>query len=303
MGNWLHGGGWLMHLGQTLQLGQGYRDDGLVSLFVVGAGASLAGITALKRTGRGRPAIQDPELPRAYLPLNVLIGAFLALLGWCVVLLNQSLAPTLDPLTALPRLFAALAASVLTASFYGWLVRGRPDVGLTGRAMLAALILASAGIRTLPVGIAALGGALCGLLLAPLMYLLERVLRLDDHGAALSVHGLPALAGLLLAAMEGGLSQLYAQLVGVGALLVLSALLPWAVMLIVARAYTLPAELGAALRARNDTWAAERYVRAQRRLQGQLPSLQQRLNRLYRRRAAHVARRRMARPAPERSAF
>ena len=299
MGNWLCGGGWLSHLGQTLSLGQGYRDDGLVSLYLVGAGAALAGITALKSAGRGRPRIAEPELPRAYLPLNVLAGAFLALLGWCAVLFNRPLGAALDPLAGLPRLFAAVAGSVLAASFYGWLVHGRPDAGLTGRAMLAAVILVSAGLRSIPVWGAALSGAVCGLLLAPAMYLVEHVLHLDDRAATLSVHGLSALAGVLMvAALEGGVSQLYAQLLGVAALALLSALMPWALLVIIARAYTLPAALSALARAQSDEWANARLVRAQRRLQGQLPSLLQRLNRLYRRRAAVVARRLMARPLP-----
>ncbi len=297
MGNWVRGGGWLMHLGQTLGLAQGYRDDGLVSLHLVGAGATLAALVALRRTALGRPRITEPELPPAYLPLGLLTGALLATIGWCSVLLNPSVGPALDPLAALPRLLAALSGSVLGASFYGWLVRGKPDAALTGRAMFAGLVVVSAAIGSLPLWMAALMGAATGLLLAPAMYVVEQGLGLDDRAAVLSVHGLAAVAGLLLAAaLGGGLRQLYAQLVGVGSLLVLAALVPWMLFALVARAFALPTAVAEAVRARAASRAEARHARAQARLRGQAPTLWQRLHRAYRRRAAEAARRLMARP-------
>ncbi|NLG28383.1 MAG: hypothetical protein GX557_10760 [Chloroflexi bacterium] len=297
MGNWVRAGGWLMHLGQTLRLGQGYRDDGLVSLHLVGAGAALSGLVALRRTAAGRPRSADPALPAAYLPLNVLAGAFLALLGWWMALLSQPLISALPTTTALPRLLAAAAAGALTASFYGWLVRGRPDVALTARAMLAATLAVSAGVRVWSLGGAALLGGVCGLLLAPAIYVCEHTLRLDDRAAALSTHGLAALAGLLAAAAPGGgLRQLYAQLLGVGALLVISAVVPWALFTLVARAFELPEAVAQLARQRATARVTARRERVRLRRQGDLLTPGQRLSRWYRQRAAAAARRRMARP-------
>ena len=297
MGNWVRGGGWLSQLGHTMRLGQGYRDDGLASLHLVGAGAAWAALVGLRRTSLRRPRISEPELPRAYLPLSLMAGALVATLGWVSALLTPSVGPALDPLVVLPRLLAALAGGVLGGSFYGWLVRGKPDTALTGRAMLASLVVVSACIASLPVWLAALSGAMVGLLLAPVMYLVERWGRLDDLAATISVHGCSAIVGLLMAAaLGGGLQQLYAQLIGVGALLVVSALLPWALLALVAHAFTLPAAVGQAARERAAERAQVRQLRVRARLQGAAPTLWQRLNRAYRRRAAAAKRRLMARP-------
>jgi ammonium transporter, Amt family len=275
MGNWIRGGGWLAQIGTTLHLGHGYVDYGLSSLYLVGGGTALAGLIAFKHRGQTTTVIQNPELPATYLPLNVLIGAFLALIGWLVVILVQPLvvAPQSATLMILKAL-AAVAGATLATLFYGWVVRGAPDPGLTGRGILAALVAVGAGLPFVSAWAAALIGASMGLLLAPVMFLVERVLGLDDRGAAVSVHGFAAVWGLLAVGLfaDGqrgadwnilsatsssgvlqqsisgyltvGLArptgQLYAQLIGISALLILAALLPWVILTLVAQAYALP---------------------------------------------------------------
>ena len=87
MGNWVLGGGWLSQLGLTLGWGHGYVDFSLTSLFLVGSGAALAGLITFRRYGAGCDSDDAamPRLPPSYLPLNVLLGAFLALGGWGLV--------------------------------------------------------------------------------------------------------------------------------------------------------------------------------------------------------------------------
>ncbi len=277
MGNWLRGGGWLSRLGETLYLGRGFLDYGLGSLHLVGGFAALAGILAFRQ--RTLEPTQAPALPVSYLPLNVFAGAFLSLLGWLVMLLSQPLAPT-SPNSSYLVIDALLAvgASIVATLAYSWLVRGEFDAGLVGRGILAAMVAVSAGLTYIPSWACALVGFLAGLLLAPTMYLIEHVLRLEDPGAAISVHGMAALGGILttgllmtesgrggmvgdsvvatvsMVGIEGYLAgikgQLMAQLVGAGALLVLAGLVTLVLLAIVAQGYAIRPAIGARARAR-----------------------------------------------------
>ena len=124
---------------------------------------------------------------------------------------------------------------------------------------------------------AAVIGAMAGTLLAPAIYLVERVLRLQDPSAALAVHGVSGLWGLLAVAIfaDGrhgvgwngvgvteylgvigqGVSghmvvegfrpdiqgQLYAQLIGIAAIMLFVAILTWIPFGLLHKFYTLPA--------------------------------------------------------------
>lgn len=294
MGNWLRGGGWLSHLGETLHLGHGFVDYGLSSLHLLGGGAALAALLAFGR--RRVPESERPELPVSYLPLNVLAGAFLALIGWLVMILSQPLVPRPGSAAWLViKALVAVSASTLGTFFYGWLARGEPDPGLTGRGIIAALVAISAPLPFVPLWVAALVGGLTGITLAPAMYLVEHVLGLDDRGAVVSVHGLAALWGLLAAGLfadgslgagwnipgaqgasamlsQGvtgylaaggaqGIGQLYAQIIGIGAVLIVAALAPWALLALAARAYALPPTIRERALARAAQLRQEREAR------------------------------------------
>jgi ammonia channel protein AmtB len=182
-----------------------------------------------------------------------------------------------------------VAGAVLATLFYGWLARGELDPGLTGRGIVGSLVVVGAGAPFISPWVAALSGALYGLLLAPAMYLVERVFRLDDRGAVVSVHGFAALWGLLTVALfadgragtqvvgylAGGAArdagQLYAQLLGLGAIGILAALVPWTLLTLIAQAYALPPRVREAARlraaqAQERNWARERERRQGRSL-------------------------------------
>ena len=328
MGNWVRGGGWLSHLGATLGLGHGFVDYGLSSVHLVGGGAALAGLIALKSVGgddgegKSETGESEPlELPQAFLPLNVLAGAFLALVGWLAVIFSQPLVPSpQSPAMATLNVLLAVGGSAVGTLFYGWLARGEPDPALTGRGILAALVAIAAGLPFVPFWAAALVGGLCGLLLAPTMYLVEQVLRLDDRGAVVSVHCASAFWGLLAIglfadgreglgwnafsppATSGGfahgvigclatpglrdLGQLYAQLIGLGALLLLAGLLPWTMLAFAARAYALPPTMRQRARARAAQLRQERAAREALRRQGRHLELWQALHIAYLRNTA-----------------
>lgn len=313
MGNWVRGGGWLSQLGLTLGWGHGYVDFGMTSLFLVGGAAALAGLVTFRRASAAEtpggadeatPAPELPRLPPAYLPLHVLLGGFMALGGWMVTVMHQPLIPMVGAMPALlTRALLAAGGAALASLLYGWLVRGDPDPALAGRAMLAAMVATGAGLPFLPLGVVVVLGILVGLALAPLMYLVERTLGLDDPAASVSVALFPAVAGLLAvgllangrtgaawnladATLVGGLAprsalthlgatgvnagagQLWAQMAGVAALLVLGGVMPLALVGLVARAYTLPAAMVDAAQSRAEQVQREREARETAKRQG-----------------------------------
>ena len=339
MGNWVRGSGWLSQLGLTLGWGHGYVDYGLSSLFLVGSGAALAGLITFRRYGAADAAMRRcgqgpspdetdgaatgdmPRLPPSYLPLNVLLGAFLAMGGWLVTVQYQPTVPSAAAMGAsLPSLVTravlAAASAALAALLYGWLARGDPDPALAGRAMVAALVAVGAGLPFLPLGVIVVLGVLVGLALAPVMYLVEQILRLEDPAASVSVGLFPALAGILVvglfadgrngagwnlgdatlvgslaphsalthlgsAGVASGVGQLWAQLAGAVALLILGAALPLMVLSLVARAYTLPTAMVDAARTRAEQVQREREARDALKRQGGGLTVWQRAYRAY----------------------
>ncbi len=274
-GNWVRGGGWLSQLGTTLHLGHGFVDYGFSSLFLVGGFAALAGLLAFGEQGKALD--RATGLPHVYSLSGVVAGAFLAMLGWFAMLLSQPL--TVMPLHWTALIFGAfwaIGGALLGAMLYGLLVRGAADIGLTGRALLAAMVAIGPGLPFLPMWAIVLVGTVAGFLLAPSAYFIDHVLKLRDRAASVAVYGLPAVWGIIavglwadgqrgaawnlgpLIASEGAiqgvagyfssrdvsnLGQLYAQLIGAGAMMTLSALVPWLLLMLAAQAYGLPSTI------------------------------------------------------------
>jgi Amt family ammonium transporter len=289
-GNWVQGGGWLAHLGATLGLGHGLVDYGMALPHLVGGCAALAGLL-VSRAEVPMSVADEPELPATHLPLGVLAGAVLLVVGWFATLVAQPLISVrVDAARLLLNALWAVAGATLASYAYGWLAQGEPDLGLTGRAMVAAVVAVSAGLAFYTTWTALLLGALAGALLAPAAYLVEHVLGLDDDGAAVAVHGLPALGGLLAvglladgrrgvgwnaaasghyAAWDGGVAglitsgdtgQLVAQVMGVGAIVLVAVLLPWGLLTVTGRAVALPRAARRQARAGAARWRQEAGV-------------------------------------------
>ena len=251
----------------------------------------------------------------------MLIGAVFALIGWLAlqfirpwpmpVGFAQLATVSIDMTSLMFHALAAISAAALTTAFYSWLARGEPDPGLMGRGILAALIAVGAGLPYLPTWAVVLVAGLAGLLLAPMMFLVEHILGLDDQGAVVATHGASAMLGLLAvglfadsgqgvngywAATGANMGQLNAQLIGIGSVLVISALLPWSVLAIIARGYILPETLQARARERAERLRAEREAREVLRLRGLSRTFYQRAFALYLRLRAHRRRRLIRRP-------
>jgi hypothetical protein len=162
------------------------------------------------------------------------------------------------------------------------------------------------------------------------MYTIEHILGLDDRGAAVSVHGLAGIWGLIAVALfadgsQGAgwnalnsqdtnallaqgvtgylaapgsaqaVGQLYAQLIGVGAMLLIAALVPWLLLTLAARAYALPPTMRDRARARAAQSRQEREARELLKRQGGGLSVWRRARIAYVRIIASSARRLTAR--------
>jgi len=262
-GNWVWGGGWLSNLGLNLGLGHGFVEvAGCGAIYLLGTLVALSVFLIVKpyHVAEGGPA----RLPPIHFPLLMVLGALLAVVGWPGLVLGNPLIHE-QVVTALVvvNLILAAAGGALIASLYSWFVTGQPDALTIGRATVAGLVAASAACAFIPAWAALLIGMMAGLLLLLGLYVWERVLRLDDPSGMLATFGLPAIWGTLAVAifadgrwgvgwngvgvqeylgipgqgisglcLAGGYQpagpvQLHAQLVGLGALLVVALLMPW----------------------------------------------------------------------------
>jgi Amt family ammonium transporter len=204
-GHWVVGGGWLANLGSTLNLGHGVIDfAGSGTVFVLG-GATVLGAAILfgqrQSGGAGRSANETTSMPPARYPVFVGLGALLAVAGWLAVGLASPLyaergAALNWPLILLNGL-AGSAAGTVTAQLYGLFTTGRFDPLMGPRGALAGLAAISAGAPFVPVWAALVIGAIAGLLLPLAVFVVERVVHLQDNTAAISSYLLPGFWGLL----------------------------------------------------------------------------------------------------------
>ena len=212
IGNWAWGGGWLANLGRSLAQGHGLIDaGGSGQAALTGAAAALAALLVF----RPRPATDaaptsppsgEPEavpMPPAHLPLLGLLGAVLMAVGWTATtyMLHLPTAVGVSPAPGAANLMLGAFGGALAAGIYSWFTTSGLDPLMAARGWVAGLVVAAAGAPFVPAWSALAGGLVIGLLLPPLVFLFDRVLRLDDSGGALGTFGLPALLGLLLPAL------------------------------------------------------------------------------------------------------
>jgi Amt family ammonium transporter len=204
--NWFSGGGWLMHIGETLGLGHGYVDlTGLSTAAVVGGLAALLGILFF---GRRLPPLADgelPTLPPVHLPVLAVLGAVLFVVGATGLAGANpihSQAGVFTPRAAVNLVLAA-AGGAFVPYLYTWFTTGAADSLMAARGAAAGTLSVAAAMATVPPWAALALGAAAGLLVPLVTFLTHQVLHIEDPTGAVSVGLLGGLLGVLAVGIFG----------------------------------------------------------------------------------------------------
>jgi len=237
-GNWVWGGGWLSQLGSQFGLGNGHVDyAGSSVVHLVGGIAALAGAIVLgPRIGKYGADGKVNAIPAHNIPM-ALLGVFILAFGWFGFNAGSSLAGTDLRITVIAvNTMLASAAGAVAAMIFSLIKRDKADVGLMANGMLAGLVAITAPCAFVTSFGAVVIGGIAGLLLVGSLYFFEYKAKIDDPVGAISVHGTCGAWGVIALGLfadgtygagyngvstpvtgffyGGGLSQLFAELIG-----------------------------------------------------------------------------------------
>jgi Amt family ammonium transporter len=198
--NWFSGGGWLMHIGETLGLGHGYVDvTGASTAALVGGLAALLGILFFGRRLPPLPEGEMPLLPPVHLPVLAVLGAMLSVVG-AVGLASanpiHTQAGLIVPRVGVNLLLAAAGGAILPC-LYTWFTTGAADSLMVARGCIAGVLSVAAAGPFVPPWSALALGAVAGLLVPLMTFIVRYILRIDDPTAAVSVGLLSGVLGIL----------------------------------------------------------------------------------------------------------
>jgi Amt family ammonium transporter len=240
-GHWIWGGGWLA--------AAGFWDfAGSTVVHSVGGWAALAGIIVLgPRLGKfGKDGKVHP-IP-GHSMTSATIGVFILWLGWFGFNPGSTMAADAKAIghIAVTTNMAAAAAS-LSALLTAKLLLGKPDLSMILNGCLAGLVAITAPCAWVSVGSSVVIGLIAGVLVVFAVLFFDKV-KIDDPVGALSVHLVNGVFGTLAVGIfadssaapvagpgngilfGGGVTQLWAQLVGVvavGAYTLAVSLIAW----------------------------------------------------------------------------
>ncbi len=199
--NWGWGGGWLQQFGLTSSLGHGMVDfagSGVVYMF--GGFATLGALLGygLRSHTQVTTAANIPEFPSAHLPLFMILGAFLFLVGASSAVFGDPFQlPDLPVSQIQLNLINAAMAGLVVATLYGWFVSGEPLAMLAARGAVAGVVAVAASLPFIPAWAALVIGGVAGLLLPLTTYAIERWIRADDQALLVPTFGMAGLWGLI----------------------------------------------------------------------------------------------------------
>jgi ammonium transporter, Amt family len=239
-GNWVWGGGWLAQLGTNFGLGHGHLDFAGSSVVHMQGGvialifAWLIGPRHGKYDKNGK--LVHPILPHS-IPM-VMLGTFILAFGWFGFNPGSSLAGTdlRIAIIAVNTMIAGSTAALSTTLYVWWFKTKKPDPSMMCNGMLAGLVAITAPCAFVSVGGAAIIGVIAGILVVEAVFFFDKA-RIDDAVGAISVHGVNGAWGCLSIGLfadgtygdgfngvagnvkglfyGGGLSQFWAELIGV----------------------------------------------------------------------------------------
>jgi Amt family ammonium transporter len=239
-GNWVWGGGWLSQLGANFGLGHGHVDFAGSSVVHMQGGviafifAWLIGPRHGKYDKTGK--LFHPIMPHS-IPM-VMLGTFILAFGWFGFNPGSSLAGTdlRIAVVAVNTMLASATAAFSTTLYMWWFKTKKPDPSMMCNGMLAGLVAITAPCAFVSAGGAAIIGIVSGILVVESVFFFDRI-RVDDAVGAISVHGVNGAWGCLSIGLfadgtygdgwnnvagkvtglfyGGGLSQFWAELIGV----------------------------------------------------------------------------------------
>ncbi|WP_305096175.1 ammonium transporter [Croceibacterium aestuarii] len=223
--HWVWGGGWLMQLG-TLDFA-----GGIVVHTTAGVSALVVALLLGKRKGFPGSAL----LPHA--PGLTMLGAMLLWIGWFGFNGGSALAATDDASAAIINTHAAASTAALVWILIERLTFGKPTTVGFATGAIAGLAAVTPAAGMISPGAAIVFGAASALTCYGAIQLVKMKLLIDDSLDVFAVHGVGGMLGSILVAvflapavggtgyaegMSGG-SQLGAQIIGVAAVAIYSA--------------------------------------------------------------------------------
>ncbi|HWA85969.1 MAG TPA: ammonium transporter [Opitutus sp.] len=239
-GNWVWGGGWLAQLGTNFGLGHGHVDFAGSSVVHMQGGV-IAFIFAWLIGPRHGKYDKAGKLVHPIMPHNipmVMLGTFILAFGWFGFNPGSTLAGTdlRIAVVAVNTMLASATAALSTTLYMWWFKTKKPDPSMMCNGMLAGLVAITAPCAFVSAGGAAVIGIISGILVVEAVFFFDRI-RIDDAVGAISVHGVNGAWGCLSIGLfadgtygdgwngvagtvrglfyGGGMSQFWAELVGV----------------------------------------------------------------------------------------
>jgi Amt family ammonium transporter len=242
-GNWVWGGGWLATLGKNFGLGHGAVDfAGSAVVHAMGGMMALSGAIVIgPRLGKYKKDGTARAFPGHHIPMAI-VGTIILFFCWFSFNAGSTLNAG-DFRLAIVATNTMIAGAIggLVAMFYMWAKFGKPDPSMTANGALAGLVAITAPCAFVNGITSFIIGAIAGVLVCIAVPFIDNKLKIDDPVGAISVHcvngvwgviavglfadgtygdGLNGVAGGVKGLFFGDASQLVAQLITVGVLIV-----------------------------------------------------------------------------------
>jgi Amt family ammonium transporter len=238
-GNWVWGGGWLAMLGQNFGLGHGHVDfagSSVVHMQGGVIGLILAWMLGPRYGKYNRDGSINP-IPAHNIPMAI-IGTFILAFGWFGFNPGSTLAGTdlRISVVAVNTMLASATGAIGATLWMWWFRTKKPDPTMMANGMLAGLVAITAPCAFVSAGGASIIGLIAGVLVVESVFFFDRI-KIDDPVGAISVHGVNGAWGCLSIGLfadgtygdgwngvpgtvtglfyGGGLSQFWAELIGV----------------------------------------------------------------------------------------
>jgi Amt family ammonium transporter len=239
-GNWVWGGGWLAQLGTNFGLGHGHVDFAGSSVVHMQGGVITLIFAWLIGPRHGKYN-KEGKLVHPITPHNipmVMLGTFILAFGWFGFNPGSTLAGTdlRIAVVAVNTMIAGSTAALATTLYMWWFKTKKPDPSMMCNGLLAGLVAITAPCAFVSVGGAAIIGIIAGILVVEAVFFFDKM-RIDDAVGAISVHGVNGAWGCLSIGLfadgtygdgwngvagtvkglfyGGGMSQFWAELIGV----------------------------------------------------------------------------------------